>query len=286
MNTPTLGSMQPRLTRWRVPMSRFAVGAAWFFIGFSLLHLVWAISMLTSQGMGLVTLYQTDAAGETYRALALAYGGWFGLLLAVTELTVVLAAAIWSARSNLRLRRIAHGVLIGWSALWMLNLMRLFVIDGRFDSFVQTAILTFLFGCTIHRAARGWSGRPRDGAALTDHLPEEPPAACEEPAEPENDLSANWTARDDAEQEITSISPDSLRWNQRAARRVHQTTPRIARVIARAWQHACAAFLSLIRWSRPVVASSLRVLRRGAGTLLSYLRSHGVLPGPSRSAAS
>ncbi|NNF44615.1 MAG: hypothetical protein HKN62_16520 [Phycisphaerales bacterium] len=125
---------------------------AWFFIVFSLAHLAWVLGVKIPEPSGLVTLYQTDVAGETHRAWGLAYGGIGGLLLAGGQATLVLLATLATLTKTPRWRRRGHWVLLGWAALWMLGLARLAQLDHQVDSLAQATLATLLFGCTAFRA--------------------------------------------------------------------------------------------------------------------------------------
>ena len=134
-------------------------GAAWFFIIFSLAHLAWVISVKWADPSGLTTLYQATADGETMRAWGLAYSGVFGLLLAMAQFASVGLAAIMSVRTRRKTRRIGHGILIGWASLWAINLLYLAGFDLAVDSLAQAALMSFLLGCTIYRAACPYPAR-------------------------------------------------------------------------------------------------------------------------------
>ena len=150
------------LQRHRARLQRFAQGGAWFFIVVSLLHLAWAIGVKWSDPAGPTRLYQTSVGGITYDAWALTYTGRLGLLLALAQAVLVTGATVVSVRRlgfPLRLRRIGHGVLCGWAALWFLNMMRLAGLDHALDSLAQTSLLGLLLACTALRAAPSWTQR-------------------------------------------------------------------------------------------------------------------------------
>ena len=144
-----------RLARWTKPLPRLAVGGAWFFVLFSLVHLAWVIGAKWADPAGLTTLYQTTVGDETYRAWGLAYAGTLGLLLAMAQAAVVGAAAVMSLRARSKTRRLGHAILIAWAALWALNLMRLAGLDLQLDSFCQATIMILLLGSTVSRAVCG-----------------------------------------------------------------------------------------------------------------------------------
>ena len=165
----------------------FAVGGAWFFIVVSLLHVMWAITVMWGDDpIGTYKLYHTVVGDVSYDAWAMTYTGIAGLLFAVMQLLVVSTAAVTSALPfdrTVKARHAAHLVLCGWSALWALNLVRLALIDGALDSIAQSALLSGLFVCTVWRASSGWSPRPAKPTAV-------PPAGEPHWAEPTLDAAA------------------------------------------------------------------------------------------------
>ena len=190
------------LARWRERAPRCLIGGAWFFIVFSLLHLVWVVAAKWGDPAGLTTLYQTSvmtAAGEeTHRALGLAYDGVPGLLLALVQAGAVGAAAVFSTSANRRRRRIGHAILVAWAGLWMGDMLHLASIDHHPVSFAQATLMTGLFACTLYRAVTPRRrpseptilppiNEPEDVAALQSaDVPAAPHAAAapEEPAPP------------------------------------------------------------------------------------------------------
>jgi hypothetical protein len=117
-------------------------------------------------------MYHTVVDGVSYDAWAMTYTGTLGLMLAIVQTLVVGAAAVASALPRagmLRWRRIGHGILVGWAALWLANLFWLFSIDHALGSFAQAALVGVLFGCTVARAATGWTPGP---STLTPDDPE------------------------------------------------------------------------------------------------------------------
>lgn len=158
--------MLARITPSRATVRGLAIGGAWFFIGVSLLHLLWAVIVKFGGTGGTFKLYHTVVDGVSYDAWALTYTGVLGLLLALVQTMGVTGAAVASTfrrRRLLRWRRAGHVVLVGWSLLWALNLVRLALIDHEWISFAQAALLCLLAGCTGYRAVIGWSpGRSRN----------------------------------------------------------------------------------------------------------------------------
>ncbi len=180
----------------RRSLGPFAVGAAWFFIVVSLLHVVWAAVVKLGDPGATFKTYHTVVGGVSYDAWGLTYSGIVGVLLVLLQLLVVsgaTAASVLSRPGLVRWRRLGHVVLIGWAALWMLNLVRLAAIDGQLDSIAQATLLCVLFGCTAYRATRGWSsGRSRstfggpaggvgDPAPGAVPVPPPPPVPPEDP---------------------------------------------------------------------------------------------------------
>src|SRR5262249_11433903 len=102
-----------------------------------------------------------------------AYHGAFGAILIWLETLAVAAAVVLSVLKNQRLRRIGHGVLVGWAALWMLGAIRLSALDPGFWT-IQSVFMTGMFACTVYRAVRGWWRVPSVPAILTDAVIESP----------------------------------------------------------------------------------------------------------------
>jgi hypothetical protein len=202
------GQRRAAITRGVRRLPRLAVAGAWFFIVFSLGSLAWVVGTKWSDPAGLTTLYQTSVetitGEETYRAWGLAYSGTWGLILALVQALVVGTAAVVSTRPASAWYRKAHGVLIAWSALWMIDLMYLTARDGAVDSYVQATMLTILFGCTVFRAVRpprARSSEPVDVEAEAfppldetpiDETPHEPAEMA--PAPEDLGRFARWTA--------------------------------------------------------------------------------------------
>ncbi len=198
-----------------------AVGGAWFFIVVSLLHVSWAIAVMWVDPSGPIKLYHTVVGDVSYDAWALTYAGVVGLVFAILQLLVVSGAAVTSTLPfdrTLSARRAGHLVLCGWSALWVLNLVRLAAIDSQLDSVAQAALLSVLFGCTVWRASSGWSPR-------RSKPPAKPPAL---------DVPAAAPAAADADKDsfsaLVAVALNKLaRFVQRALRWVLAAPPRIRR---------------------------------------------------------
>jgi len=144
-------------------LGALAVGGAWFFVVVSILHVSWAITVMSGgDSLGTYKLYHTVVGDVSYDAWALTYTGIVGLLIAILQLLVVSSAAVASTLPfdrTVKARHAGHMVLCGWSALWALNLVRLALIDGELDSIAQSVLLSGLFVCTVWRASSGWSPR-------------------------------------------------------------------------------------------------------------------------------
>ena len=172
-------------------LGALAVGGAWFFIVVSLLHVLWAITVMSGgDSLGTYKLYHTVVGDISYDAWALTYTGIVGLLIAILQLLVVSSAAVASTLPfdrTVKARHAGHMVLCGWSALWALNLVRLALIDGGLDSIAQSVLLSGLFVCTVWRAFSGWSPRrskPTAGPPADEPLRAEPTLDAAAPVEP------------------------------------------------------------------------------------------------------
>ena len=156
-------------------LTALAVGGAWFFIVVSLLHVLWAITVMSGGDLGTYQLYHTVVGDVSYDAWALTYTGIVGLSIAILQVLVVSGAAVTSTLPfdrTVKARHAGHMVLCGWSALWALNLVRLALIDGGLDSIAQSVLLSGLFVCTVWRASIGWS--PRRSKPTAEPLADEP----------------------------------------------------------------------------------------------------------------
>ncbi len=182
------------------------MGGAWFFIVVSLLHVLWAITVMSGGDLGTYKSYHTVVDGVSYDAWGLTYTGVVGLVFAISQLLLVSSAAVTSTLPfdrTVKARHAGHLVLCGWSALWAVNLTRLAFIDGELDSVAQSVLLSGLFVCTVWRAASGWSpvrsSMPTVDPPAGDAIWPEPALEAAAPAEP-----ANGPAPDAAEKESFS----------------------------------------------------------------------------------
>ena len=256
------------------PFHKYIIGAAWFFVGFSLLNLVWVVGAKLGSPAGPTALYQTTVGDETYRAIGLSYTGVIGILWAILQGGVILTAAaatILPWRITDKQRRIAHVVLCNWAGLWTLNLMWLTSLDHRIDSYAQAAIMGLLFGCTTYRAACGWSGKKRlDSPVLNDNEPEfaeqevQLKIADHEPLAAE-DIDTSERMHEIPSYELPTETPTSAwrRW-VRATRTLAQ---------------------SGFNRSKPLARAGAGKIRGAGRRVSNYLRAHGVLPRPNRSTA-
>ncbi len=138
----------------------FVLGGAWLFIVVSLAHLLWVVGGKWSDAGGTYKLYHTVVGGLSYDAWGLTYTGTAGLVQAMAQLALVAAAAVVTVaplNRRTKWRRLGHGVLTGWSALWAVNLIWLASVDGQLDSIAQAMLLCLLLGCTGYRAINGWA---------------------------------------------------------------------------------------------------------------------------------
>ncbi len=258
------------------PFHKYLIGAAWFFVGFSLLNLVWVVGSKLGDAAGPTALYQTTVGDETYRAIGLSYTGVIGILWAMLQGGVVLAAAAatflpW--RITDKQRRIAHVVLCNWAGLWTLNLMWLTSLNPRIDSFAQTAIMGLLFGCTTYRAACGWSGKKRlDSPVPSDHEPEFVEQEVQLKIADHDPLAAEDIGTSERMREIPSYElPAAPGAPTSAWRRWVRATKRLAQ--------------SGFKRSKPLAQAGVGKIRSARRRVSNYLRAHGVLPRPNRSTA-
>jgi hypothetical protein len=152
--------MLRRIVPSRKSLRTFAVAGAWFFIVVSLAHLLWAVGHKWSDPAGTYKLYHAVVGDRSYDALGLTYRGTLGLIMVMGQALLVAAAAVASVlpwQRSLKLRRMGHGVLCAWAALWALDLIWLASIDHQVDSIAQATLLCLLLGCTGYRATMGWS---------------------------------------------------------------------------------------------------------------------------------
>lgn len=140
-------------------------GGAWLFAAGSLVPLLWLASE-GGIGSGGASVFRASGPRGDHSVWLLNYHGWLGTALLWSEL-IVIAAAIAATGWKivpLRWRRVGHGVLIGWNALWMLGVLRLgFINPGLWT--IQGLFIAALMACTIDRARRGWNGPEADSAS-------------------------------------------------------------------------------------------------------------------------
>ncbi len=200
-------------------LGALAVGGAWFFIVVSLLHVLWAITVMSGGDLGTYKLYHTVVGDVSYDAWALTYTGIVGLSIAIVQVLVVTGAAVTSTlpfERTMKARHAGHMVLCGWSALWALNLVRLALIDGELDSIAQSVLLSGLFVCTVWRASSGWSPRR---STPTAELPADKPlwaepaldaAASAEPADCPVDHSSPGAAEKESFSALVAVALGKL----------------------------------------------------------------------------
>ena len=258
------------------PFHKYIIGAAWFFVGFSLLNLVWVVGSKLGDAAGPTALYQTTVGDETYRAIGLTYSGVFGILWAMLQGGVILAAVAatflpW--RITDKQRRIAHIVLCNWAGLWTLNLMWLTSLDNRIDSYAQAAIMALLFGCTGYRAACGWAGKKRlDSPVPTNNEPEFVEQAVQLKIADHDPLTSEDIDHSERMPEIPTYElPAASGAPTSAWRRWVRATKTLAQ--------------SGFRRSKPLAQAGAGKIRTAGRRVSNYLRAHGVLPKPTRSTA-
>ena len=258
------------------PFHKYLIGAAWFFVGFSLLNLVWVVGSKLGDAAGPTALYQTTVGDETYRAIGLTYSGVIGILWAMLQGGVILAAAAatflpW--RITDKQRRIAHVVLCNWAGLWTLNLMWLASLDHGIDSYARVAIMAVLFGCTGYRAACGWPGKKQlDTPALSD----------DEPEFAEQEVQLKIADHD-------PLTPEDVDHSERMPEIPTYELPAAPAAPTSAWRQWVGATKTLaqsgFRRSKPLAQAGAGKIRGAGRRVSNYLRSHGVLPKPNRSTA-
>lgn len=254
-----------RLNRWTKPLPGLAIGGAWLFILFSLAHLAWVVGVKWGDPAGVTALYQTTVGEEVYRAWGLAYTGTLGLLLALAEAAAVVAATVMSLRARPKPRRIGHLVLIAWSALWALNLIRLAGLDLQLDTTCQAMIMTLLFGCTVYRAALPPAPPARRSAAAPT---EERGRTTDEGVVVQQ---TSFTARHvSSTSQVTDIT-ETVRETHRSPAALVSKLGALAGRVGRA--------------AKPVARSVGRSLLVGGRRLRLYLRDKGVIPSANRSAS-
>ncbi len=256
------------------PFHKYIIGAAWFFVGFSLLNLVWVVGSKLGSPAGPTALYPTIVGDETYRAIGLSYTGVIGMMWAMLQGGVILTAAaatILPWRITDKQRRIAPVVLCTWAGLWTLNLMWLTSLDHRIDSYAQTAIMALLFGCTAYRAACGWSDKKRLDSTVPSH---------DEPEFAEKEVQLKIAEPFGAEEiEVSEQMHEIPSYELPAA-------PGAPTSAWRRWVRATKTLAqSGFKRSKPLAQAGAGKIRGAGRRVSNYLRAHGVLPRPNRSTA-
>lgn len=137
-----------------------AVGGAWLFALGTLVMLIVCIGARHAGG-GDWIIASTTVGDTTYRAIGLTYQGGVGTALAWVEAVVLLSAIVASVLPAVMIRRIGHGVLVAWAALWLAAGIRLVAIDGLWWLWAIWIVpMGLFFLCTIVRAVRGWRVSP------------------------------------------------------------------------------------------------------------------------------
>jgi hypothetical protein len=97
----------------------------------------------------------TSVGGHVRSSWALTYAGGFGILLALSQVIVVVGA-LWASRTQkATVLYISHLILVLWGGLWAINAFRVFP-DGEFRLIY---IVTFCLLCTCIRAVVGLTAR-------------------------------------------------------------------------------------------------------------------------------
>jgi len=127
---------------------QWALAGAWFFIGASLMPLVWAAVVEPADS---VRILGTSVDGRQHAVWGLAYEGATGRALLWFELLAVGAAALATLLPIRRFRRLGHLTLIGWAGLWTIGAWGLATVSpGEWGP--GALLLSALLGCTIFRA--------------------------------------------------------------------------------------------------------------------------------------
>ncbi|UCD74728.1 MAG: hypothetical protein JSV91_13190 [Phycisphaerales bacterium] len=265
------------------PPHRLALGGAWFFIVFSLAALTGVMMAKFADPTGSIALYQASEAGHTHGAFALTYNGVLGLVQVMAQLVVISAAVIMSLSSKDARRRIAHGVLIVWAAVWMCNLIYLAGIEPRFDSVCQAPLMMLLFAGTGYRALRGWRRRPAVQMVLEFPSPAAEPAVGAADSLISEDVSSSPELR-----EISGTTTQPQAGARRMRSRLN-SAGRFARSgFARAGRIARGSVpivKSAANRARPVVSAAGRGAAGLYGRTVRYLKDKAVIPSVKRSTA-
>lgn len=141
----------------------FLIGSAWFFVAMSLFHVFTAMLTLLPSGEGLSTLYAIETNGGISSAWLMTYEGWGGIALALLQGALLVGAAIGTYVRSDRMRRAAHGVLLAWAGVWLLNMVRQLGLAFDLGSLIQGALVLYLGVATAYRARLGWKTPPHRG---------------------------------------------------------------------------------------------------------------------------
>jgi len=154
-------AIEGRLAALREWTQRVATIGAWAFaIGTlgTLLFITWARWPGTNSESHILS---RSVNGRDYTGLGLRYVGIAGTVLAILESVVVLSGLVMSVLHGTLVRRIGHGLLVAWGALWLGNVTYLAQAAGVGGIWpVVILVLALCFLCTVYRAVRGWRPRP------------------------------------------------------------------------------------------------------------------------------
>jgi hypothetical protein len=153
-----------RLRALSKTLASVVAGAAWVFVLGSLFAVAWSIASLLGNPSDPVAIIRTGTASGVFESWGLRYAGSFGIAAAAAQGLVVAAAAVASALPGPRFRvprRVGHGVLCGWAALWAMNFVRITSLDHLLLMRAFAALSCALAACTLYRAVAGWrAGSP------------------------------------------------------------------------------------------------------------------------------
>ena len=139
-------------------MRGVVLAGAWLFIMTSIAGISWlAITLARSNFTGTVYLFFTATVDQrTEGGLGLSYHAWFGFLLAVAELTVIVVSIVCSCRRGLAARRLDGAI-------------RLYTL-GASHLLLSVAIMAACWACVFLRAVWGWTpqrGEPTSSVEAT-----------------------------------------------------------------------------------------------------------------------
>ncbi len=261
------------------PYHKYAIGAAWVFVAYSLISLVSAASMSWGGNAGTVSLYETTANDDIFRSVGLSYSGFLGTVWASIQALVIAAAAAltiipWKVTN--KQRRIGHAVLVGWAAICTLSLLRLAGIGFNIETIAQTAMTTLMFGCTSYRAAYNWSGSKSLDAMPIDEQELDAIAEIFKPDFIDTNDITNSSKIDEVE------PPESLKSTEPPKPAEETASPSLLKQWANATKSLLGSTFKKAAKPATYVGSKLKA---APGKAKIYLRSHGVLPRPNRSTA-